>query len=110
MRAVFVQHCCAAVLLAMSPPTFANPVVTNAVTSAGTSAGTSPVINAVTPSDVYQQAEWAIAEINNIRLHMKVTDIPRVPGVQVNKKPLHVYAKSLEVLEKIARIQQDVGL
>lgn len=64
----------------------------------------------VTPSHVFQQAEWVIAEVNVICEHMKITDSARDPGIQVNKKPLHVYAKAIEVLEKVARSQQKLGM
>lgn len=66
--------------------------------------------NARTPSHVYQQTENIVAEIELLRRAMNITAAPRSPGVQVKKMPLHVYAKSLEVLEKIARLERDLGM
>jgi len=62
------------------------------------------------PSHVYQNTARIVAEIQLVRQAMNVTDTPRDPGVQVKKKPLHVYSKSLELLEKISRAQIKKGM
>ena len=62
------------------------------------------------PSHVYLQTERIIREVHLLRQHLNVHDLARDPGVQVKKRPLHVYAKSLELLEKIARAQRKKGM
>jgi len=59
----------------------------------------------ISPSHVYQNTQRLIAEIDLIRNKLGVQDQPRHPGVQIKKKPIHVYAKALEVMEKVARAQ-----
>jgi len=68
------------------------------------------VAQKLSPSHVYQNTERLIAEIELIRAKLNVQDKPRYPGVQIKKKPIHVYAKALEVLEKVARAQGRQGL
>ena len=64
----------------------------------------------ITPSHVYQKAQQIIAEIEDIRAAENIVTTPREPGVQTNKRPLHVYSKSLEVIEKIGRYQDIIGI
>ncbi|RDH81460.1 MAG: hypothetical protein DIZ80_15370 [endosymbiont of Galathealinum brachiosum] len=64
----------------------------------------------ITPSDVYERSEQVVLEIQHLRNELNVQHSPRVPGVQNNKKPLHVYAKSLEILEKIHDAEVSMGL
>lgn len=63
-----------------------------------------------TPSHVYQATQNIIAEIELIRTANNDSKITRIPGIQSGKLPLHVYSKSLEVMEKIARYQNKLGL
>jgi len=70
----------------------------------------SVVAEGISPSHVYQNTQRLIAEIELIRNKLGVQDKPRHPGVQVKKKPIHVYAKALEVMEKVARAQARQGL
>lgn len=64
----------------------------------------------MTPSDVHQHARWVIAEIQAIREHEGVTETPRDPGTQVNKLPIHVYQKAVEVMGKVGRYQESLGM
>ncbi len=64
----------------------------------------------ITPSHVYLQTECAILEIKMIRAAKSLDDVPREPGVQVKKNPIHVYGKCLEVIEKIGRAQSSWGI
>ena len=64
----------------------------------------------MTPSDVHQHARWVIAEIRAIREHEGVTETPRDPGTQLNKLPIHVYQKAVEVMGKVGRYQQSLGM
>lgn len=59
----------------------------------------------ISPSHVYQLNTKIIAEIQLIRHHLGTTSPARTPEIQIRKQPIHVYAKSLEVLEKIGRAQ-----
>jgi hypothetical protein len=63
-----------------------------------------------TPSHVYQQAEILKQEIILLRKSKGLAQTFRDPGVQYNKLPLHVYAKGLEVLEKISNLRTTHGL
>jgi len=67
-------------------------------------------IFAKTPSDVYQQTEFIISDINAIRAHQNITVSARNPGVQVAKTPLHVYSKGLELFEKVERYKAMLNL
>ncbi|MDQ7075466.1 MAG: hypothetical protein Q9O24_10030 [Gammaproteobacteria bacterium] len=64
----------------------------------------------ISPSHVYQNTQRMMAEISLIRQKLGAQDTPRHSGVQVKKKPIHVYAKALEVMEKVARAQTRQGL
>ena len=63
-----------------------------------------------TPSHVYQEAEILQQEIILLRKSKGQSQTFRDPGVQYNKLPLHVYAKGLEVLEKISNLRTTNGL
>ncbi len=63
-----------------------------------------------TPSDVYQVTEQIVLEVQVLREHLEASDTPRIPDLQTYKTPIHVFSKSLEVLKKIAVIQQSNGL
>ncbi len=64
----------------------------------------------ITPSRVFRQTLKVVDAIHALRAAEGVTAAPREPGVQVHKLPIHVYAKCLEVLEKVARYQATLGL
>jgi len=63
-----------------------------------------------TPSHVYQLTEQIVREIQLIRDFREVREKGREPGLQFNKLPLHVFAKSLEIKSKLLRIEQELGL
>ena len=66
-------------------------------------------VTAATPSDVHFAARAAIAELEAAKRHSHSDAKARVPGIQVGKTPLHVYSKSLELLEKVQRYQKEQG-
>lgn len=59
----------------------------------------------VTPSHVYQLTDHLLADIKLIRKFENVKTVAKIPQVQSNKTPLHVYSKSLEVRTKIIYLQ-----
>ncbi|MCV6614820.1 MAG: hypothetical protein OIF35_07570 [Cellvibrionaceae bacterium] len=65
---------------------------------------------AVTPNDVYFEADKAIASIKALRKAKGLPEKAREPGVQVAKTPLHVYTKTLELYEKIQRYKKSQSL
>ena len=64
----------------------------------------------VTPSHVYQAVQDLISEIHLLRDAMGVVDFPPEAEPQEDRAPVHVYAKSIEVREKIARSQRRLGM
>ncbi len=62
------------------------------------------------PAHMFQHTERLLREVHLIRQAQGVTEPAREPSVQTHKLPLHLYAKSLEVLEKTARAQQALGM
>ena len=66
--------------------------------------------NAITPSHVYQATSDLISEIEILRDAMGVTVYPVEAEIQEDRAPVHVYSKSLEVLEKIAASQRRLGM
>ena len=64
----------------------------------------------VTPSHVYQAAQDLISEIHLLRNAMGVVDFPPEAEPQEDRAPVHVYAKSIEVMEKIVRSQRRLGM
>ncbi len=66
--------------------------------------------NSKTPSHVFQQTADIKAEIELIRVAMNATDYPLEPEYQLLKKPIHVYGKGLEVVEKLSRVQSKLNL
>ena len=66
--------------------------------------------NEITPSHVYQATSDLISEIEILRDAMGVTVYPIEAEIQEDRAPIHVYAKSLEVLEKIAASQRRLGM
>ncbi len=66
-----------------------------------------PLMANKTPSDVFLVTEQIVLEVQHLRNKLGTTGTPRIPDVQVYKTPLHVYGKSLEVLKKLASINND---
>ncbi len=63
-----------------------------------------------TPSHVYQATSDLIAEIELLRDAIGVTVYPVEAELQEDRAPVHVYAKSLELLEKISASQRRLGM
>ena len=66
--------------------------------------------NQITPSNVYQATQDLIAEIHLLRDAMGILDYPPEAEPQEDRAPVHVYAKSLEVMKKISRAQRRLGM
>ena len=64
----------------------------------------------VTPSHVYQATSDLISEIEILREAMGVTVYPIEAELQDDRAPVHVYSKSLEVMEKISAAQRRLGI
>ena len=63
-----------------------------------------------TPSDVFREVQDLIAEIVILRDELGVYDYPPEAEPQEDRAPVHVYAKTLEVLSKVVRIQRRFGV
>ena len=66
--------------------------------------------NDITPSHVYQATSDLISEIEILRDAMGVTVYPIEAEPQEDRAPIHAYAKSLEVMEKISAAQRRLGM
>ena len=66
--------------------------------------------NDVTPSHVYQATLDLISEIEILRDAMGVADYPGEAEPQEDRAPIHVYAKTLEVMKKVSRVQKRLGM
>ena len=64
----------------------------------------------VTPSHVFQATRDLIAEIDILRNELGVYDYPVEAEMQEGRASVHVYAKTLEVLWKVSRVQSRLGL
>ena len=64
----------------------------------------------VTPSHVYQATSDLISEIEILREAMGVSVYPIEAELQEDRAPVHVYSKSLEVMEKISAAQRRLGI
>ena len=64
----------------------------------------------ITPSHVFQATQDLIAEIEVLREAMGISDYPNEAEPQEGRAPVHVYAKTLEVMRKVARIQSKFGI
>ena len=64
----------------------------------------------VSPSHVYQQTRYIIDELQQLRRFRNIDTPAREPSIQIRKLPAHVYGKGLELLEKLIRFQQSLGL
>ena len=65
---------------------------------------------AVQPSHVFQAVQDLISEIRLVRAATGVTDFPPEAEFLEDRSPIHTYAKSLGVLEKLSRIQHRLGV
>ena len=63
-----------------------------------------------TPSHVFRAVQDLIAEVEILRDELGVYDYPPLAELQEDRMPVHVYAKTLEVLTKVTRIQRRYGL
>lgn len=63
-----------------------------------------------TPNDVYQQVDDMYNQMMVLREHEKIDVAPKHPSLQTNKRPIHVYAKAIELNEKIIRLQTKYGI
>ncbi len=64
----------------------------------------------VTPSHVFQATLDVLSEIDILRNEMAVDDYPSQAELQEGRSPVHAYAKTLEVLNKVARAQRKLGM
>ena len=64
----------------------------------------------ITPDDVVRATQDLVAEIEVIRKAQRVTDAPRKAESDEDRAPVYAYAKSLEVMEKTARVQRRFGM
>jgi len=64
----------------------------------------------VTSNQAYQQAQVMISIIKQIRSAEKTEHTPERTPVYAGKTPLHVYAKSLEVLQQVSRLGKKYSL
>ena len=61
-------------------------------------------------SHVYQATLDMIAEIEILRKATGVADVPRQMALRNDQAPIYAYSKSLEVMEKTARVQRRLGM
>ena len=64
----------------------------------------------VTPSHVFQSTLDVLSEIEVLRTEMAIDDYPSQAELQEGRSPFHAYAKTLEVLRKVARVQRKLGI
>lgn len=64
----------------------------------------------VTPSHVFQATLDVLSEIEILRNEMAVDDYPNQAELQDGRAPVHAYAKTIEVLGKVARAQRKLGM
>ena len=76
---------------------------------AATQGGESSESN-ITPSHVFQATLDLIAEIEILREVMAAADFPGEAEPQEGRAPIHAYAKAIEMLGKVARIQRRLGM
>ncbi len=63
-----------------------------------------------TPSEVSRAVQDLIAEVSILRDELGVSDYPPQAELQEERTPIHVYAKTLEVLSKVIRTQRRFGV
>ena len=64
----------------------------------------------MTPSHVFQATQDLLAEIEILREAMAVADYPGEAEPQEGRAPVHIYAKTLEVMQKVSRVQSKFGI
>jgi len=64
----------------------------------------------ITLSHAYQATRDMIAEIEILRQATGVSAAPRETAPRDDRAPIHAYSKSLEVMEKTARVQRRLGM
>ena len=64
----------------------------------------------ITPSDVYRATLDMIAEIEILRKATGIAGDTREMELREDQAPIYAYAKSLEVMEKTARVQRRLGM
>ena len=62
--------------------------------------------DAVQPVRAHRAVQEVISEIDLIRRALAIRDYPPEADFVADREPLHVYAKSLEVLDKVLEVQQ----
>ncbi len=63
-----------------------------------------------TPSHVYQVISTVLSETTSWRISSGVKKALKEPGQQSGKNPFQVYAKGIEVLDKLHRMQVELGM
>lgn len=58
-----------------------------------------------TPNEVFQQADNIYKQIMALREHEKIDVTPNHPSLQTDKRPVHVYAKAIELNDKVIQLQ-----
>lgn len=66
--------------------------------------------NDVTASHVYQATANLISEVVILRNAMNIIGHPEKAAFRQHQTPIHAYAKSLELMQKTARIQKRLGM
>ncbi len=66
--------------------------------------------SSVTPSHVFQATLDVLSEIEILRNELAVDDYPSEAELQEGRSPFHAYAKTLEVMGKVARVQRKLGM
>ena len=64
----------------------------------------------ITPSHFFQSSQHIVFEIEATGNTENIPLTARKPGIQINKRPLHVYSMSLEVIKKYGRYQSPIEL
>ena len=64
----------------------------------------------MTPPNAFQAVQDVVAEIDILREALGVDDFPPEAELVGDRSPIHVYAKSLEVLEKVVSVQQRMDI
>ena len=95
--------------------TIARTAAPTALALAALTLATTPAAHAqsrgqITPSHVYQATQDLTAEIHVLRDAIGVVDYPAEAEPQDDRAPVHVYAKTLEVMKKVSRAQRRFGM